>query len=389
MRVRLLSLLLVSPLAIAAQEPDRSETIVVTGIAIDDYRARLQACLARACPPDADADATLALAEALMLEGEYRDARSAVSQSLRRNRERAGDYPEPVSDLYRAHARLSRHLGDDDDALRSTHNILNALQEGIAQEDHRHFTARLELVELHLSKLRVRDARGALLDLARIARRSGREDVAALAELRILLIEDAIDPRGRARRQLEDYARSTDRALRIRSVGARIALASLYRQEGDSARADAMLGDVARGGSPTRRLLHAPPVQLHGQTVQPHRTGSVATAITFGNPHELVDNFENKWVDIGFWVMPDGRVSGVEILRRGASDAWARPLLSAVGGRIYTPADEATYRMERYTLTAGQGTITRSRIARRTGDPRIEYLDLSVTDAPPPSGQAE
>jgi hypothetical protein len=31
------------------------------------------------------------------------------------------------------------------------------------------------------------------------------------------------------------------------------------------------------------------------------------------------DNFEGKWIDVGFWVMPDGRVSGMEILRRGAN----------------------------------------------------------------------
>src|SRR5687768_1271471 len=86
----------------AAQQNERytepTEPIVVTGLRIQDYRDRLAACLARNCPPDEDADATLALAEAYFLNGDYVEGRQAVQASLGRNRDEARGYPEPVSD---------------------------------------------------------------------------------------------------------------------------------------------------------------------------------------------------------------------------------------------------------------------------------------------------
>ena len=190
MRIDLLALLILLAAPAAAQDrgegEEPSEAIIVTGIRIQDYRDRLAACLARNCPPDEDADATLALAEALFLEGDYDQARGAVHASLGRNRNRARDYPEPVSDLYRAHARLSRHMGEDRDALRSTHGILNALQQGIPAEDHRHFTARIELAEVQMMMGRWNGARRELDRLRhayrgeRAASRCGRLDLRAL-----------------------------------------------------------------------------------------------------------------------------------------------------------------------------------------------------------------
>jgi len=182
------------------QEQAQSQpTIVVTGIRIEDYRSRLAACLARHCPTNEDADATLALAEALFLNGAYHEARDEVQASLRRNRGQARAFPEPVSDLYRAHARLSRHLGQDEDGRRSTYATLSALREGIPVEDHRHLTARLEIIDLLMRTANFHSARRELANLLRAARQAGREDVATVAELRMMLIDDIIDPRGEAR----------------------------------------------------------------------------------------------------------------------------------------------------------------------------------------------
>src|SRR5690349_6634013 len=111
------------------------------------YRRRLAECLARRCPPNEDIDATTALAEVLFDEGEYREARSVLRASIGRNRDEAARYPEPVSDLYRATARVTRQLGFDQEAQRYTWQILSALRAGLPVEDHRHFTARLEIVE--------------------------------------------------------------------------------------------------------------------------------------------------------------------------------------------------------------------------------------------------
>ncbi|MGQ0557999.1 MAG: hypothetical protein ACT4OE_00170, partial [Sphingosinicella sp.] len=239
-----------------ATEP--SAPIVVTGIRIDDYRTRLRACLARNCPPGEDVDASRALAEALLLDGEYREARVAVAASLDRNRRHAAHFPEPVSDLYRAHSRLSRHLGRDRDALRSAHSILGALQQGLPREDHRHFTARLEIAETLMQFGRLPEALREIEALRRAAGAAGRPDVAALAELRGLLFEDIAAPRGRARRRLLELTGLTDPGRRLQSVGARILLSQIYRSEGDAARADALIAGIPRGTTARRRLLHAP-----------------------------------------------------------------------------------------------------------------------------------
>jgi hypothetical protein len=392
-------LLLPSSPLLAQQEqaPQEQPTIVVTGQRIQDLRDALARCLARHCPPNEDADATLALAEGLFLNGDYRDGREAVGASLRRNRDEARGYPEPVSDLYRAHARLSRHLGEYQDSRRSAYGILSALQEGIAQEDHRHFTARLEISEQLMQSGNFPSARRELEQLAGVARAAGREDVATVAELRILWFQNIVDPTSRARGQLEEMARLTAPAERMRANGARLLLARLYRAEGNSARADALLAEVGRAGASgaSRRLLFSPPYQLQvtdpvavrdtvdsaGMNSGPMAGGNFQVANVLSS---LSDNFEDKWIDVGYWITPDGRVSGFEILRNHNDPDWADPLIVSIRGRIYTAAAEPTYRLERYTYTAGYRELTGSHIRRRTRAARVETLDLTTNDAPPP-----
>ena len=79
--------LTLAALPAAAQQPQPDgQTVTVVGQNLQHYRDRLAACLARHCPVNEDVDATLALAESLFLNGEYRDARSTVRASLNRNR---------------------------------------------------------------------------------------------------------------------------------------------------------------------------------------------------------------------------------------------------------------------------------------------------------------
>jgi hypothetical protein len=378
-----------APAVAVAQPQPRGGTpqdITVTGVRLQDYRDRLASCLARNCPPNEDADATLALAEALFLNGAYGEAREAVHNSLRRNRDRARGFPEPVSDLYRAHARISRHMGFDADALRSSHGILNALEAGLPAPDHRHFTARLELSEIQMMMGRHANARRELNNLIREARRVGREDVAAIAELRMLWFSWVADRYGQARSELIRISQSRDPARRIHAIGAKILLARIYRIDGDGARSDALLAEIGRGGaSAHRRLLHSPPYQLDQQEARLEGDQDLMAGVNFGSTlHRVTDNYEDKWIDVGFWVGPDGRVSGLEIVRRGSSADWSDPLLESIRGRVYSTANEATYRLERYTFTANYDGITGTRIRRHSPRGRVEYLDLTTEDTPPP-----
>lgn len=376
--------------AIAVQEPPRSDgqNVVVTGVRIQDFRDRLAACLARNCPPDEDIDATLALAEALFLNGDYAEGRSYVRASIGRNRDEARNHPEPVSDLYRANTRLARHIGYDREARTSSFEILNALQAGIPTEDHRHFTARFEIAEMQMMSGNYRGAQREIERLVARARAAGREDVAVLAELRGAWYELIAFPRGDARSQLIRWSRDPAPANRMRAVGARILLARVYRNEGDSVRSDALLaelGAVARAGA-HRRILHAPRYQL--LQIDVSQTGDEIVPTNVLN--RITENYEDKWIDVGFWINPDGRVSGLELLRSGANPDWAEPLLDSIRGRLYNAGPEHTYRLERYTMTAGFESPTGSRIRRRGPAARVEYLDLTANQpdaqpAAPPS----
>src|SRR6185436_13882450 len=263
MRKLLLLTLLLSAAPAFAQQTGDNQTITVTGRRIADYRAALAACLARHCPVNEDVDATLALAEVEFEAGRLADARRDVAASLDRNRRHGAQYPEPVADLYRVRARVSRHLGLDDEAVRSTYNILHTLESGIPQEDYRHYTARLEIAEMMMIAGRYNAAKQQLDTLAERARRGNRPDVAALAELRSTWLAYLMAPgNGEAVRRLQSMARETGPENRMRSTGAKLLLARVYRDTGDTARSDALIAEIARNNSGRRNLIFSPPYEL-------------------------------------------------------------------------------------------------------------------------------
>jgi hypothetical protein len=387
--------------AAAVQTPPppqgQGQDIVVTGVRIQDYRDRLAACLARNCPPNEDIDATTALAEALFVEGGYHEARTALRASLGRNRDEARNYPEPVSDLYRANARVARTLGLDRDAVHSTREILRTLQAGLPVEDHRHFTARLEIVQSLVAFGDYDEARRQLRDLAGRARTAGRDDIAAIAELRSIWVGHVQAPHGNAAvRALVAMSRSPDQR---RATGARMLLVRIYSERGETRLADAVIAELGRGGQ-RRQLLFSPSYEL-GQRENVGRTvdraalvieASVSgrtSLVTANLADRMVGNFDDKWIDVGFRISPDGRVEDLEVVRRSADPHWADPLLVSIRGRRYAAGDAATYRLERYTYTSGfQHNDTGTHISGRSSRARVEYFDLSEGAAPPRAAPA-
>lgn len=377
--------------------PAPRNNIVVTGRRPTDYRAALEACLARNCPPNEDIDATMALAESLFVEGQYRDARRVILRSISRNHDEARNYPEPVSDLYRANARVARNLGMDRQSRFATAEILETLQTGIPVEDHRHFTARFELAQSLIAFGEYRYAHRVLGELIERARAMGRDDVVARAELRQMWVQRAFVPRGSApSRELLEFARSTDP---IRSIGARQLLVRIYAANGNRREAERLIAELGRT-SGRRQLLHNPEYELlqrddvegnarRAETM--YRQGTLSGSMLFSSniAARMLGSFEGQWIDVAFWIKPDGRVENLEIVRRRGDVRWTPPLLTSIRGRIYAPSDASTYRLERYTYTAGyelQGSGTRT--SSRTPRARVEYFDLSGTGAPsaqPPS----
>ena len=374
----LIPLLLGAPAAFAQprETPQSGQNVVVTGTRIQDFRDRLAACLARHCPVNEDVDATLALAEVLFVVGDYHGSRTAIRGSIGRNRRHRAAFPEPVSDLYRANSRVARHIGMDAEAQASTREVLYALQTGIPTEDYRHFTARLEIVQSEVAFGQYQKAREDLARLARLATAAGRNDVVAVTELRTLWIDYLQSPRGPVPARLLELSRLTDPSRRLSSVGAKVLLVRIYSERDDTARANALIAELGRMGG-RRQLLYNPPFELSVQGVVPPAS-SEGNALLQNVTSRISLNFENKWIEVGYWIQPDGRVSDLEIVRHGrGSLGWETPLLESIRGRRFSTGTDSTYRLERYTFTAGSEAATGSHITQRSPNARLEYFDLT------------
>ena len=394
------------PQAPASTEPAPEQTIVVTGERLADFRRSLAECLARHCPTNEDVDATLTLAEAQFVSGDYAEARRTVRASLHRNRRHAASFPEPVSDLYRADTRVERHLGRDREAAFSVYQMLAALQAGIPREDHRHFTARLEISEYLIDNGQPETARRELRNLQEIAHAAGREDVAAIAELRGLMLDYLVAPYGPAKRRLIEMSGWTDPDRRLIAYGARAALIRIYGTEHDTERANALVADMARDNNTRRMLLFQPHYDLvqrmdaYGDEQRQHAVSMPRAQTNFVNitrylmvdnlTEGLVGNMDHQWIDVGFWVQPDGHVDDLQVLRHGTGGSgWSTPLLRAIRGRLYSRADRATYRLERYTYTSElHNTGTGTHIANRSPRARVEYFDLMANTPADPNAPA-
>jgi hypothetical protein len=265
----------------------------------------------------------------------------------------------------------------DDEAVRSTYSILHTLESGLPREDYRHYTARLEIAEMMMVAGRYTAAKQQLDTLAERARRGNRPDVAALAELRSTWLAYLMAPGSdQPRNRLLAMSRETGPESRMRSTGAKILLARIYRDTGDRSRSDALIAEIARNNSGRRNLIFSPPYELaERETVGEGGTANVNTRIS--------DNFDGQWIDVGFWVQPDGHVQDLEIIRRRGIPSWSDPLLRSIRGRVYSPGPEPTFRLERYTYTAPLERATGTRILQRSPRARLEYYDLSTGEPPP------
>lgn len=384
----------------AGTEPAPEQTIVVTAERLDDFRRALAECLARHCPTNEDVDATMALAEAQFVSGDYEGARRTVRDSIHRNHRRAAQFPEPVSDLYRADTRVERHLGRDREAAFSVYQILAALRAGLPQEDYRHFTARIEISEYLIDNGQPERARRELRRLQDVARAAGREDVAAIAELRGLMLDYLVAPHGPTKTRLIEMSRWTDPDRRLLAYGARALLIRIYGTEGDTGRANALIAEMARDNNAPRMLLFQPRYQLTQQMnayADNERVREVYSQglMTDNLAERMVGPMDRQWIDVGFWVRPDGHVDDVQILRHGTGAVdWSPPLLRAISGRLYSRADRATYRLERYTYTSElHNSGTGTHLAVRSPRARVEYFDLMANppadpNPPAPAGES-
>ena len=369
----LVPLLLALAPAAAQETREDGQTIVVTGQSIDDTARALAECLKRGCPPDEDIDASLAHAENLFVAGDYKKARATTLAALSRNAKHAKRYPVDVSDLYRANGRIAAHLGEAADYERSTASIKRALKAGLPKADVRLIGAELETAGMYASLGRLERARQIYEGVQRDARAVGRPDLAALAKVRAAWLHKLAGDPWLARQALKEIADDRDPAARVSRVTALILIARLDRQQGKESSPESLIAELRGLNTQKPVLLFQPQIPMTSRAAGEGESGSVTRLMA-------TENFEKEWIDVGFWVTPEGRVSDLELLRSRGSGHWAKPLLRAIAGRIYSPSGEppGTYRVERYTYTSHWTDVTGSRLRVRSPDARIEMLDLTA-----------
>lgn len=415
-------LVALSASAIANQPQPQTKTIVVVGERIDDAAANLRACLARQCKPDEDIDATLALAETQLLAGKYRDARTTLLASLKRNKEFGRAYPIPVSDLYRANGKVAAHLGFDQDYYRSTFGIYSTLKHGLPSDDTRKYMAMIEVAEMMYRTRGHTRARYYYERIADQARREGRDDIAAIAELRSAIrhLPPGSEMQMAAVRKVAGLQGDK---MRAPVLEANLALARMAYQKGDEAAAQAIVADIAKlnirrpiliyqpsyamvareldSGSEFNFPLEGPPA-VGGEpagggipaAAPPGKDGAVARGASITNSlavmqwstlKRMAGNFDDMWADVSFSITPEGRVSDVKILRSKGNLSWTKPLLISINGRRYTPGkpnDPSSVRTERYTYTSGYEVQSGTRTPLHSPKARVEMIDLSDISSP-------
>ncbi len=410
-----------APAASATPSPAPASTgdIVVTGRSLTETAAALAACLARNCPPDQDIAATLAHAENQFLNGDYRDARGTMLSSIRRNRDETRGFPVEVSGLYRANARVAAHLGEGRAYQLSVLEMRDALTDGLNDTDPRVLSAEIEVADSRARLGYPDEARLGYQQVARTAERLSLPRVAAFARLRHAMLDHpgrVATPAERNSRMARE-ARATLASLIDQggTIGtdvafmAEVMLARFERDMGDSSRTTAIMGRLAARSGSRPLLISGEPVQLtfNGDAVAASGAGDsginvagigTGNGASGGNSvlgRSQTVSVESRWMDVGFWVNADGRVTDFEVLRHDGDLNWSRDVERSINSRRYSPiradADGTPaagfYMIERYTMTANfRNDCTGSRLRCRAQGLIVERLDLTpenIATVPP------
>jgi hypothetical protein len=367
--------------------------VVVTGVRLKDTEAALKACIARKCPPNEDIDATMAHAENEFVAGDYHGARQTLLSSVGRNRRYAKQYPIDVSDLMRANSRVAAHLGEGDDYLFSANEVVRILKSGLAPDDYRVLGARVELADAYAKSRDVDLALNTYRDVASRAHKLGLPGVEGYARLREVGLLGALSEANVSgygdmlRRAIDSLVADRNPQLAAYAFGARLIRARIDARHGNASAIDQMIAEYRRTAPASTRtiLLYSPPiVQNPASAARQAASGETLNQMA-------MDDFDNQWVDISFWVAPDGHVTDAGVLRQSSklNDYWVKPIVTSVSGRRYAPlamdpSQPGVLRVERYTFTSRwTNNVTGSHMRQREPTPQVEMVDLTVD---PPSG---
>ncbi len=379
-------------LATPALAQDDGETIVVTATLLEDSAKALEECLSRGCPPEEDIRLTLAHAENQFVEGDYKDGDQTLNKSISRNKKHKSDAPELLAGLYRSSARFSEHLGEANDFKFATLNMRDTLRDVFGKDDRRVLIAQTEVGDSRAKLGSIRDARDVYEQVEKRALELDYPRVASFALLRqalLLQVEWGRNKRGGPK--LDAYQAALDNLINnpLRdsddfSLVARVLKARLMRELDQPGATDELIKTFASAGGTERPvLLYSDPLDRVAESALgvDRRTGNLQS----NTLDRLTTPQLNKprFVDIGFWIRPDGSTAEIEVLRAQGPDDWHKLVITQIDSRRYAPlklepAAPGLFHIERYTQTARfENNSTGTRIRRRDVNFRIEKLDLT------------
>ncbi|RZM33572.1 MAG: hypothetical protein EOP67_21660 [Sphingomonas sp.] len=364
-------------LTMQAATPD----IVVSGKRLADA---YKACVDQTCPPLRDAQVSIAYAEQQFRHGAYPQARKTLAAAVARNKQNAATDPKPVAALYEAYATVSLHDGEMNAFKRAVGGQVRTLRENLPHDDPAVTGAAFATGDMWLALHDGRTAEISYRAVERQALADGNATLAMLATLRRAELANARrDPAGAARLVAEAEARpgAADPALRSAVQVVRLRLAA---QRADDGEVDRLVSEIGLATSSHPVLIWAPPYEPTAQAAA--RDAAAKFDLVNPVPARSSDSDPVHWVDIGFWIKPDGKTDGAEILRGSRSTGWAGYIIKQVSERRYTATPDAgivrgTYRVERFSLRGTYQIPTGSLISRRAGPSELEVLDLTRPDA--------
>lgn len=366
--------------------PQQAEnpTIVVTGKSLADTERGIRDCIARNCPPDQEADAVLAHAENQFVSGKYKDALATLNRGTGRLKRFGKQYPVAVSDVFRARSRVAAHLGEGDAYRNSTMDMVSTLRSGLGPDDARTLAARVELGDSFAAFGRTALALSTYSDVARDARRLGLPRIEGYAMFRraaffaTLSLNQPGEYRDPAGKALDALIGSNVPEHQPFARAAKVLRARLAVRRGEKVDVDALIASLRLPQVTRPTLLYYEPFKM--VDVPTSQIGS-------GTRMMAMNNYEDQWIDVSFWIAPNGSTTEVDILRssEGYDGSWSKPILDSIRTRRYAPlkldpSEPGLLRVERYTYTGRWTRTTGTRIRVRDVNARIEMIDLSADE---------
>ncbi|MEG3163102.1 hypothetical protein U1701_00670 [Sphingomonas sp. PB2P19] len=363
------------PLLIVLAQAATPSSTVPSDIIVVGRRAEqeLAACFSRNCPPAEEIEASLQASVEQFADGRYGDARQTLQKAIRRNRDHAAELPGPVSSLYATLATVAEHLGDTELWFWSARNDVVVLRRNLGETHKATLTEELAFADNLFGLNRTDSADEIYRKVQRVATDHGETDLAAGAAFRRAWLY-ALAGRDKDAEQGADEAVAltgghNPTMLELRDlIRARIAI-----RRGNDGAVDLLAARLRQSATETPKLLFAPSIE----EIDRPRSGF---------QQDPWHDSDVRFADVGFWIRPDGRTAGAELLRDSGLSQWAPGILKQVRQRRYIPLDvepdkPGIYRIDRFTVRGTLGMPTGSRIGRRMGEVSIHVIDLTETDA--------